>query len=265
MKIRLDAYLHQKGFFNSRTEARAAVMEGLVTVDRNPNVKPGTQINGTENIEVKDPGPSFVSRGGLKLQKALDSFRIDVGGKTALDVGSSTGGFTDCLLKSGASSVIAVDVGKGQLHWRLRNDTRVRVMEGVNARYLKPGDLPEEPQIVTVDVSFISLTKVLEPVFKVAARDVEVIALVKPQFEAGKGKVGKGGVVRDASTHIEVLTEILCWAGKNGISVVDAVESPVKGPKGNMEFFLHLSEGSTGSVDVEKIKLVVCRAHRELG
>ncbi|MBN2167758.1 MAG: TlyA family RNA methyltransferase [Actinobacteria bacterium] len=264
MKIRLDAYLCQEGYFNSRSEARAAVMEGHVFIGGNSNIKPGTQVTGDENITVKYPESTFVSRGGIKLKKALDYFDISPDGKVALDIGSSTGGFTDCLLSRGASRVIAVDVGKGQLHWKLRNDPRVMVLEGVNARYLTREDIPEKPSIATVDVSFISLTKVLDAISSVLANEAEIVALVKPQFEAGREKVGKGGVVRDIETHIEVLSEIVCWISSRSLSAVDVTESPVKGPKGNIEFFLHLKKKKALPVTTENIIQVVHRAHLEL-
>ncbi|MBN1289590.1 MAG: TlyA family RNA methyltransferase [Actinobacteria bacterium] len=264
MKIRLDAYLCREGYFKSRSEARAAVMEGLVSIDRCPGVKPGTQVTGNENIIVRYPESSFVSRGGIKLKKALDCFDVLTAGKVALDIGSSTGGFTDCLLSEGASTVIAVDVGKGQLHWKLRNDPRVRVLESTNARYITREDIPENPALAVVDVSFISLTKVLDAVINVLADEADIVTLVKPQFEAGREKVGKGGVVKEIETHIQVLSEIVCWISSRNIAVTDVVESPIKGPKGNIEFFLHLRKGEAAQVTTENIVRVVHRAHLEL-
>lgn len=264
MKIRLDTYLFQAGVFKSRSEARAAVMEGLVSINSNSNVKPGTQVTGNEHIIVKSTDSGYVSRGGVKLESALESFSTDVTGKVALDVGASTGGFTDCLLQRGASSVISLDVGKGQLHWNLRNDPRVRVLEGVNARYLEPVDIPENPTLATVDVSFISLRKVILPIAGVLAGDWEIIALVKPQFEAGRGKVGKGGVIRDPEVHVEVLVNIISWLEENGFMAEALKESPLKGPKGNREFFVLIRRGKGSKISSEDIKIIVQKAYSEM-
>ncbi len=260
MKQRLDQYLADEGIFESRARAKVAVLEGLISVDGNSNVKPGTQVSGSENITISDSERLYVSRGGIKLAGALENFDIDVSGKVTLDVGSSTGGFTDCLLASGASHVIAIDVGRGQLHWKLRQDPRVTVIEGHNARNLQPGDLPEQPSIAVVDVSFISLRKVLEPVFETLTADGIVVALVKPQFEAGRKMVEKGGVVRDPTVHLRVLEDLVGWLREKGLSVTEMSASPLRGPKGNIEFFMHIIRGGSG-VSGEELEQEVRRAH----
>jgi 23S rRNA (cytidine1920-2'-O)/16S rRNA (cytidine1409-2'-O)-methyltransferase len=263
MRIRLDTYLYEQGLFESRVRASAAVLEGFVLVDGTSTVKPGTQVTGKEEIEVLKPRKSFVSRGGRKLEHCLTVFDVDVSGRVALDVGSSTGGFTECLLARGADKVIALDVGKGQLHARLRQDPRVTVIEGFNVRYLKPEDLPFLPSLATVDVSFISLRKVIEPVMEVL-EDKEMIALVKPQFEAGRRHVSKGGVVRDPDVHIEVLHDLLVWLEERGLGLCGAVASPIKGPKGNIEYFYHVQGSPGSSVDEGYIVAEVKRANRQL-
>jgi 23S rRNA (cytidine1920-2'-O)/16S rRNA (cytidine1409-2'-O)-methyltransferase len=243
VKKRLDAHLHEAGYFDSRTRAQAAVMEGLVSVDGRTDVKPGTQVTGAEDIKLLDKACPFVSRGGIKLAGALEDLGLEVSGRAALDVGSSTGGFTDCLLQAGASSVIAVDVGKGQLHARLREDARVTVLEGVNARDIEKVELPGRPELTVIDVSFISLRKVLEPVWRVLAADGVILALVKPQFEAGMGKAPKG-VVRDRAIHLEVLNGLAAWLSEKGFSLRGVAPSRLKGPKGNVEFFMLIDRGT---------------------
>ena len=257
---RLDDLLHQKGYFESRARARAAVMEGAVSVDGSYRVKPGTRVSEGQLIEVRETKPTCVSRGGLKLAHALEVFRIDAAGKQWLDVGASTGGFTECLLVRGASRVISLDVGKGQLHWKLRNDPRVTVLEGVNARYLKPEILPFSPEWASVDVSFISLRKVLLPVFSTLSGASEVVALVKPQFEAGRRCVGKGGVVRDSGVHREVLEGLSGWLEERGLHLAKATASPIRGPAGNLEFFIQVSREAP-ALRVEEIEAVVRSAH----
>jgi len=263
MRIRLDKYLYEQGLFESRVKASAAVLEGLVLVDGISTVKPGTQVTGKEEIELIKQAKTYVSRGGRKLEHSLNVFKIDVSGRLAIDVGSSTGGFTECLLEKGAAKVIALDAGKGQLHMKLRQDHRVTVIEGLNARYLKPEDLPFVPALATVDVSFISLRKVIEPVMDVLA-DKEMIALVKPQFEAGRSSVSKGGVVRDPDVHIEVLNGLLGWLEKHGLGLCGAVASPIKGPKGNIEYFFHVKGSQGSSVDERYIATEVRRANQQL-
>ncbi|HEY5526470.1 MAG TPA: TlyA family RNA methyltransferase [Candidatus Anoxymicrobiaceae bacterium] len=256
MKKRLDQFLADEGFFDTRARARAAVMEGLVSVDGSNEVKPGTQVKGSENVEVLSFGPEFVSRGGIKLEGALEDLRVDVTDRSALDVGASTGGFTDCLLQRGALRVIALDVGKGQLHWKLRQDDRVTVMEGVNARDLGASSLAYTPDLAIIDVSFISLKKVIGPVTRALAGGSEVIALVKPQFEAGIGRAPKG-VVRERATHEEVLCDIVSWLEAAGFTATGVAPSRIRGPKGNVEFFLRIAEGrSRGVTDKELRKAV---------
>ena len=263
MRIRLDTYLYEHGFFESRVKASAAVLEGLVLVDGLSTVKPGTQVTGKEEIQVLEPPKAFVSRGGIKLDCCLDVFKVDVSGRVAIDVGSSTGGFTECLLKRGAAKVIALDAGKGQLHLKLRQDNRVIVLEGFNARYLKPEDLPLMPSLATVDVSFISLRKVIEPVMHVLT-DKEMVALVKPQFEAGRRFVSKGGVVRDQDVHTEVLNGLLSWLEEHDLGLCGAAASPIKGPKGNIEYFFHIKQSIWSSFDTGDIAAEVRRANKEL-
>lgn len=260
MKKRLDLFLFEEGYFQSREMAKAAVMEGLVSIDGDARCKPGTQVTGSELIEVRTPGHAFVSRGGIKLEHALDFFDIDVGGTDVLDVGSSTGGFTDCLLQRGAARVIALDVGRGQLHSRLRNDPRVTVLEGRNARYLTKEDLPFEPRLAVADVSFISLRKVVPNILGVLGPGGELVALFKPQFEAGRKLVGKGGVVRDPSVHERLLEEIAGWLEEQGIALKGITASPVRGPKGNLEFFIRICGAGKGIGDAEIVDEVT-RAH----
>jgi 23S rRNA (cytidine1920-2'-O)/16S rRNA (cytidine1409-2'-O)-methyltransferase len=260
MKQRLDQYLADKGIFESRARAKAAVLEGLISVDGNFNVKPGTQVSGCEQIVVSGNEERYVSRGGTKLAQALEDFDLDVTGTVVLDVGSSTGGFTDCLLARGASRVIALDVGKGQLHWKLRQDPRVTVIERYNAKNLHPGDLPEQPSMAVVDVSFISLRKILEPIFGALVADGAVVALVKPQFEAGRKLVEKGGVVRDPEVHLGVLQDLVSWLRQKGLSATEVSTSALRGPKGNIEFFLHIVRGGSGVGD-EELDREVRRAH----
>ncbi|MGI5838995.1 MAG: TlyA family RNA methyltransferase [bacterium] len=262
---RLDTLLVRLGYFPSREKAQAAVMAGLVDVEDRCTVKAGEKIAADSKITVRgDPVP-YVSRGGLKLARALEQFAVPVAGKVILDVGASTGGFTDCLLQNGAAKVYAVDVGYGQLAWSLRQDPRVINLERTNIRYLKAEELPERPDIAVIDVSFISLTKVLPVVRELLSPAGRIIALVKPQFEAGRENVGKKGVVRDPAVHSAVLTSICRFARENGFGVVDLTFSPLKGPQGNIEFFLHLSVTSDPAADdvvpERLIRSVVNTAH----
>jgi 23S rRNA (cytidine1920-2'-O)/16S rRNA (cytidine1409-2'-O)-methyltransferase len=245
-KIRLDLLLVQKGMAESREKAKALIMAGEVDVDGLKADKPGHLFSGSSNISIKKASPSYVSRGGLKLEAALDHFLIDVEGLTLLDIGASTGGFTDCLLKRGAQKVIAVDVGYGQIHWKLRQDPRVRIMEKTNARHLKPKDLEEDINGAVIDVSFISLKLVIPPISKLLLDDSFIIALIKPQFEAGRRQVGKGGVVRDPSIHKEVVDGLSRFLEVQDWNVVGCVPSPILGPKGNQEFLIYMKRGSSG-------------------
>ncbi|MFH1350499.1 MAG: TlyA family RNA methyltransferase [Pseudomonadota bacterium] len=239
-KIRLDLLLVKQGLAESREKARGMIMAGLVQVDDRILDKPGHLVPLSSSISLKKPYPPYVSRGGLKLEAALDRFAIHVKGKVLLDVGSSTGGFTDCLLQRGAQRVIAVDVGYGQFHWKLRQDPRVTLLEKRNIRYLKPEELNTRAQGAVIDVSFISLRLVIPPVSDLLAPDAFVLALIKPQFEVGKDQVGKGGVVRDASLHHEVIHLLSTFAEGLGWHVIGHMTSPLTGPKGNKEFFLYL-------------------------
>lgn len=237
---RIDALLVDKGLFPSREQARAAVLAGEVKVDGMPVTKAGTLFDDDVHIAVSER-PRFVSRGGDKLAGALDAFGLDVSGRRAIDVGASTGGFTDCLLRAGALSVVAVDVGYGQLAWRLRTDDRVIVHERTNIRHVDPVELGAPFDIVVVDVSFISLHKVLPVLIALAGEGGDLVALVKPQFEAGKGRVGKRGVVRDAGIHTEVMDTVVNATHEHGLVVRGLTFSPITGPQGNIEFWLWAS------------------------
>jgi 23S rRNA (cytidine1920-2'-O)/16S rRNA (cytidine1409-2'-O)-methyltransferase len=234
---RLDEWLVEEGLFPSRERARLAVMAGEVEIEgKGKAIKAGTRLGPSDRVIVKSKA-RFVSRGGDKLEGALERWGIDVYGRSALDVGASTGGFTHCLVERGAARVISLDVGKGQLHWDLRRDARITVIEGVNVRNLMPDELPYVPEMIVADLSFISLRLVF-PVFAAVLREEgELIALIKPQFEAGKGRVGKKGVVRDADVHTEVLVEVLQAAEKSGFNLLQLAPSTLRGADGNIEFF----------------------------
>jgi len=235
-KVRLDVLLTEKGLQESRQRAQATIMSGLVYVGGKRVDKPGTPVDPESEIEIRGNTLKYVSRGGLKLEKAMAVWPIDLNGKVCMDIGASTGGFTDCMLQNGASKVYAVDVGYGQLAWRLRSDERVVCLERTNARYLDHGIIPEEPEFSSVDVSFISLKLILPAIAGVLKDGGEVVCLVKPQFEAGREKVGKKGVVRDPAVHREVLEHFLEHARESGFTVRDLSYSPVRGPEGNIEY-----------------------------
>ncbi len=239
-KERLDALLVELGFAHTRSKAQQLIMAGQVLVNDRVSDKPGRRVSLGAHIRIKE-GLPYVSRGGLKLEAALHVFAVSVEGKVAADIGASTGGFTDCLLQHGARKVYAIDVGYGQLAWKLRQDPRVVVMERTNIRYLDR--LPEPVDLVTIDVSFIGLELVLPKAVTLLEGTGDVIPLVKPQFQAGKGKVGKGGVVRDPQVHREVLVQVISLALESGLTPLNAVASPVTGPAGNVEFLLHLRLG----------------------
>ncbi len=240
-KERLDVLLVEQGYYETREKAKAAIMAGLVLVDDVPVDKAGTKIARTSRLIVKGAVHPYVSRGGLKLEKAINVFGIDLHGVTMLDIGASTGGFTDCALQNGAVHVYAVDVGYNQLDWSLRKDPRVSVMERTNFRYMQPGDLQgPEPTFASIDVSFISLKLILPPLKQLLAPKGQVVALIKPQFEAGREKVGKSGVVRDPRVHQEVLEDILRFAQDIGYAIRGLTYSPIKGGEGNIEFLVHL-------------------------
>ena len=242
-RMRLDALLVARGLVDSRERARALILAGKVHVAGQPSPKAGVLVESDVEVTVDQPDHPWVSRGGVKLAHAIDAFAIDVSGRTGLDIGASTGGFTDVLLQRGARQVIAVDVGHNQLHWRLRSDPRVTLLEGLNARSLSPGQLPGlggGADIVTIDVSFISLRLILPSIPALLAPAADIIALVKPQFEAGREDVGKGGVVREPAVHDRVLAEVTAAAAAVGLTRVAAIESPITGAEGNREFLMHL-------------------------
>jgi len=251
-KRRLDVLLVERGLAESREKAQRLIRAGKVLVNQRVVDKPGAKMPVDAALEVKEPLP-YVSRGGLKLEAALDAFKIDVSGKVAADVGASTGGFTDCLLQRGARRVYAIDVGYGQLAWKLRHDPRVVVMERTNIRYLE--SLPEPVDIATIDVSFISLRLVVPSVLRLLKPRADIVALIKPQFEAGREQVGKGGVVRDPAVHREVLLGLLGFAAQKGLSTRGLIPSPLLGPAGNVEFFVHWTVGQ-GEVPFDERKAV---------
>ena len=240
-KQRLDLLLCEKGLCESRTRAQALIMEGLVFVAEQRVDKPGTAVDPEAQIEIRGNACPYVSRGGLKLEKALRDFGVDPTGMVCSDSGASTGGFTDCLLQQGAKKVYAIDVGYGQLAWSIRSDPRVVVMERTNVRNVTPEMIGEPLDLSVVDVSFISLRLVLPVIRELLGPNGQVLCLIKPQFEAGKEKVGKKGVVRELSTHVEVLEQFLETASSLGFTVADLTYSPVKGPEGNIEFLGHLT------------------------
>lgn len=237
-RFRLDKLLVESGLVATRQRAQAFIMAGKVRVDGRPVEKAGIRVDADAELALVGEEMPYVSRGGMKLESALDHWKIDVAGKTYLDIGASTGGFTDCLLQRGALRVYAVDVGYGQLAWKLQRDARVVNLERVNIRYLERGQLGDEPEGAVIDVSFISLQKVIPRVVGLMGRGGDIVALIKPQFEVGKGEVGKGGVVRDSHQHERVIGEIASCGGSLGLTVKGVRESPLLGPKGNREFFI---------------------------
>jgi 23S rRNA (cytidine1920-2'-O)/16S rRNA (cytidine1409-2'-O)-methyltransferase len=249
-RVRLDSLLSQRGLFESRSRAAASVLAGdvLLLPERRRAEKPGQLVPEDIAIELA-PAPEYVSRGGVKLANALDAFGLDPSGAQALDVGASTGGFTDCLLQRGAAHVVALDVAYGELSWKLRGDPRVTVLERRNARSLQPSDLPYAPGLIVIDVSFISLTKVLPAVLATAAPRFDVLAMVKPQFEVGRERVGKGGVVREAAWRREALVTVARAARHDGAAVLGFASSGLPGPKGNRETFVRLAEAARGGVE----------------
>ena len=241
MKQRLDKLLLERKLADSRQKAQALIVAGQVLVNGQRADKPGSQYADDCEITVKGSSCPYVSRGGLKIEAALDHFAINPQGLVCADIGASTGGFTDCLLQRGAARVYAIDVGYGQLDWKLRQDQRVVVMERTNARHLQPGDLPEPIALAVVDASFISLRLLLPPLLPLFGGPAAIVALIKPQFEVGRGRVGKGGVVRDADLHQEVIDEITAFASELGLVNRGVIPSPILGPKGNREFLVWLT------------------------
>ncbi|MCD7981106.1 MAG: TlyA family RNA methyltransferase [Clostridiales bacterium] len=241
-KERLDVLLVKRNLAPSREKAKAMIMAGSVFVDGQREDKAGTSFEESARIEFRGSALKYVSRGGLKLEKAMERFGLDLTGLVCMDIGASTGGFTDCMLQNGARKVYAVDVGYGQFAWKLRQDARVVCMEKRNIRYVKPADIGEKLDFASVDVSFISLTKVLGPAAELLKDGAQMVCLIKPQFEAGREKVGKKGVVRDPKVHCEVLERILSFAREAGFSVLHLDYSPVKGPEGNIEYLIHIKK-----------------------
>ena len=268
MKERLDVLLVKRNLADSREKAKAIIMSGNVFVEGQREDKAGTTFPEEVNIEVRGHVLPYVSRGGLKLEKAMKEFHVTVDGKVCTDVGSSTGGFTDCMLQNGAVKVYSIDVGYGQLDWKLRNDPRVVCMEKTNIRYVVPEDLEGPAAFSSIDVSFISLTKVLLPVRNLLTEDGEIVCLIKPQFEAGREKVGKKGVVRDPKVHEEVIEKVRDYAMSIFMEPCHLSFSPIKGPEGNIEYLLHLKKHPEGtevpvSLDVS-VEDVVKEAHGQL-
>ena len=272
MKERLDVLLVKKGLAPSREKAKAVIMAGSVYVDGQKEDKAGSVFDEeSAHIEVRGHALPYVSRGGLKLEKALKVFPITLTDKICMDIGASTGGFTDCMLQNGAAKVYSVDVGYGQLDWKLRQDRRVICMEKTNFRYMTPEDIPDVLDFASVDVSFISLDKILTPAYALLKEQGEMVALIKPQFEAGREKVGKKGVVRDPKVHEEVIAKIVRHADEISFEVLDLSYSPIRGPEGNIEYLIHLKKNPERVVYSEilavfekKIKEIVEEAHREL-
>ena len=267
MKERLDVLLVSQGLAASREKAKAIIMSGNVLVNGQREDKAGTMIDVKAEITVKGGQLKYVSRGGLKLEKAMSHFDLTLEGRVCMDVGASTGGFTDCMLQKGAVKVYSVDVGHGQLDWKLRNDPRVVCMEKTNIRYVTPEQIEEPAAFVSIDVSFISLTKVLPPVRELMTEDGEIVCLIKPQFEAGREKVGKKGVVRDPKVHEEVIEKVIDFAATVGLESRELEFSPIKGPEGNIEYLLHLlKRPDAASVEpfAGNVQEIVAQAHGTL-
>ena len=262
-KIRLDILLVERGLQESRQRAQAVIMSGQVFVNGQRVDKPGTAVDRSAQIEIRGETLRYVSRGGLKLEKAMALWPIALEGAVCMDVGASTGGFTDCMLQNGAKKVYAVDVGYGQLAWKLRSDERVVCLERTNARYLSHELIPEEPDFSSVDVSFISLKLILPAIAGVLRDGGQAVCLVKPQFEAGREKVGKKGVVRDPAVHLEVLERFLEHAGESGFAVLDLTFSPIRGPEGNIEYLGWLEKGPGAEKNFD-LQALVDASHRAL-
>lgn len=268
MKKRLDMLMMERALAPSREKAKAYIMAGNVYVDDQKEDKAGTMFPETVKIEVRGNTLPYVSRGGLKLEKAMNNFDVTLEGKVCMDVGASTGGFTDCMLQNGAVKVYSIDVGYGQLDWKLRNDPRVVCMEKTNIRYVVPEDLEDPADFSSIDVSFISLTKVLLPVRELLTEEGEIVCLIKPQFEAGREKVGKKGVVRDPAVHQEVIEKVRDYAMSISMEPCHLSFSPIKGPEGNIEYLLHLKKHPQGSEVPNSLQIsveeVVAQAHGQL-
>lgn len=265
MKERLDVLLVSRGLAPSREKAKAMIMEGCVFVENQREDKAGSTFPADCAITVRGNTLKYVSRGGLKLEKALQRFGVCLEEKVCMDIGASTGGFTDCMLQNGARKVYAVDVGYGQFAWKLRTDGRVVCMEKTNIRYVKPEDISDVLDFASADVSFISLTKILVPAKELLSEEGQMICLIKPQFEAGREKVGKKGVVRDREVHKEVILKVAGYAKEIGFAVLGLDFSPIKGPEGNIEYLLHIKKnGKEGIDEAAEADRVVAAAHCEL-
>ena len=264
-KKRLDILVYEAGFAPSREKARALIMSGIIYVDGQKSDKPGTAYPETAKLEMRGAKPKYVSRGGLKLEKAIQSFELDLNGRITMDIGASTGGFTDCMLQNGAARVYAIDVGYGQLDWKLRNDERVINLERTNVRYITREQIPDGIDFFSVDVCFISLELVLPAVRPLLSKDCTAVTLIKPQFEAGRGLVGKNGVVRDKAVHAAVIKKIYDHCLNNGFDVLDLDYSPIKGPEGNIEYLLYIRRSDDPKAFKElDIEGVVEQSHKQL-
>ena len=264
-KKRLDLLVYEAGFAESREKAKALIMAGVIYADNQKADKPGTAYPETVHLEMRGAKPKYVSRGGLKLEKAMQSFALDLTGMVTMDIGASTGGFTDCMLQNGAVKVYAIDVGYGQLDWKLRNDERVVNLERTNVRYITSEQVPDPIDFFSVDVCFISLTLVLPAVRPLLKDNSTAVCLIKPQFEAGKGKVGKNGVVRDKAIHQEVIDKIIDYCLHNGFDILGLDYSPIKGPEGNIEYLLYIRKSEAPqNVDEPDTEAVVEASHRQL-
>ncbi|MBQ7082609.1 MAG: TlyA family RNA methyltransferase [Oscillospiraceae bacterium] len=266
MKTRLDLRLVQLGLVTGRDKAKAVIMAGTVYVNGQKADKAGFEVSEEDKIELRGETLRYVSRGGLKLEKAMESFPITIDGTVCMDIGASTGGFTDCMLQNGAKKVYAIDVGYGQLAWKLRTDDRVINLERTNFRHVTNEQVPDPVDFASVDVSFISLTLILPPAMSLLAEGGQMVCLIKPQFEAGKGLVGKKGVVKDPQIHKDVIVKVIDFAHQNGFSVLGLTYSPVKGPEGNIEYLVHLQKSGEPvcNVDREMIDSVVDGSHQQL-
>lgn len=264
-KIRLDAAVFEKGLTDSREKAKALIMAGQIFVNNQKSDKPGTQVKFDDIIELRGEKLKYVSRGGLKLEKAVERFSFSLQNKICADIGASTGGFTDCMLQNNATKVYAIDVGYGQLAWKLRTDSRVVNLERTNFRYVTKTEIPDELEFCSVDVSFISLSIILPVMKTLMKNNAEAVCLIKPQFEAGKEKVGKKGVVRDPDVHIEVIEKIISVANTEGFSVVNLDFSPIKGPEGNIEYLIHIINDNKGTINEQiSAKKIVSLSHNTL-
>ncbi len=264
MKERLDVLLVEKGFFESRERAKASIMAGVVFVDGQRSDKAGSKIDVDSEIMVKEDACPYVSRGGFKLEKSIEEFGIDLKDKVCVDIGASTGGFTDCMLQNGACKVYSIDVGYGQLAWKLRTDPRVVNIEKCNVRYLDPSLVKEPADFISIDVSFISLKLILPIAAELLSEEGTMVCLVKPQFEAGREQVGKNGIVRDTGVHLEVVEKCVGYAEENGLYPYGLTFSPVKGAKGNIEFLLYVGKNQNLRYNLSCIQTVVKSSHEEL-